>query len=291
MITAIQATGDTTLEKIASWLLSGGAKPLLIVILALVGYLLFRAGIRRLSTSIQDIDDVDGSALDQRTETIFLVIHGLGFVVIVLTTIFMLLREFDVDITPLLASAGIVGLAIGMGSQTLVKDVVGGLFILIENQFNVGDMIEVQGVSGNVIAMSLRATILQDFYGTIHTIPNGEMRVVSNLSTDYSRAILDVGVVYETDIEQAIGVLNEIGQQSMSDKIGGLLLEHPEVTGVEALGDWQVTLRLTARTSSRDHFEVQRYWRLTVKSVFEQRGIEIAFPRQEVVLLGNAPGS
>ncbi|MBK8901023.1 MAG: mechanosensitive ion channel family protein [Anaerolineaceae bacterium] len=273
-------------EQALAWLREHGLAILLILLVAVVAYYLVGILTRAISRRIQALDDVEDSERDRRTKTIFRVIHSTGVVLIISTALMMILTELGVAITPVLASVGFVGLAFGLGAQTLVKDTIAGLFILIENQYTVGDVVEIGGITGNVEKMTLRATELRDVAGTVHVIPNGEIRIVANKSRDWSRAIVDVNVTYEEDVDTAVQTLQEIGEATAADEsISLLLLETAVVTGIEGLDQWAVRLRLMVKTLPNAQFEVQRYLYRQIRLVFAEKGIELAFPRQDVMII------
>ncbi|GJM42546.1 MAG: hypothetical protein DHS20C20_28280 [Ardenticatenaceae bacterium] len=279
-------------EQAAIWLRSEGVTILIIILVALVTYYLLGVTTKTLSKRIQAMDDVEDSELDRRTKTIFRVVHSTGVVIIIGTAMMMILTELGVAITPVLASVGFVGLAFGLGAQTLVKDMIAGLFILIEDHYTVGDVAEIGGITGTVEHMTLRATEIRDLHGTVHIIPNGEIRIVANKSRDWSRAIVDVAVTYEEDVDTAVQTLQEIGKIAEDDKMIGLLLqETPVVTGVEGLEDWSVRLRIMAKTMPNAQWEVQRFLRRQIRLVFEQKGLDLAFPRHDVMItnIGEKP--
>lgn len=272
-------------EQAGEWLRSHGVTILIIILVAIAAYYLLGVTTKALSRRIQAMDDVEDSELDRRTKTIFRVVHSTGVVIVVGTAIMMILTELGVAITPVLASVGFVGLAFGLGAQTLVKDMIAGLFILIEDQYTVGDVAEIGGITGTVEHMTLRATELRDINGTVHIIPNGEIRIVANKSRDWSRAIVDVNVTYDEDVDTAVAALQEIGQMAVEDQMMGLLLqETPVVTGVEGLDDWAVRLRIMVKTLPNGQWEVQRYLRRQIRLIFAQKGIELAFSRQELMI-------
>lgn len=274
-------------EQTMSWLREHGLAILVTLVVAVIAYYLVGILTRAISRRIQALDDVEDSERDRRTKTIFRVIHSTGTVIIVTTALMMILTELGVEVTPVLASVGFVGLAFGLGAQTLVKDMIAGLFILIENQYTVGDVVEIGGITGNVEKMTLRATELRDLYGTVHVIPNGEIRIVANKSRDWSRAIVDVGVTYEEDVDTAVQTLQEIGEAMSADESMALLLqESAMVTGIEGLDQWAVRLRIMVKTLPNAQFEVQRYLRRQIRLVFAEKGIDLAFPRQDVVIVG-----
>jgi small conductance mechanosensitive channel len=273
-------------EQAGIWLRSHGITILIILVVAVAAYYLLGVTTKTLSRRIQAMDDLDDSELDRRTRTIFRVVRSTGVVIIVGTAIMMILTELGVAITPVLASVGFVGLAFGLGAQTLVKDMIAGLFILLEDHYTVGDVAEIGGITGTVEHMTLRATELRDLYGTVHIIPNGEIRIVANKSRDWSRAIVDVNVTYEADVDTAVQILQEIGEEMAKDEsISELLQEPVTVTGVEGLEEWAVRLRIMVKTLPNAQWEVQRYLRRQIRLTFEERGLSLAFPRQELKII------
>jgi small conductance mechanosensitive channel len=270
-------------EILGRWIVSSGLQILLILVLAFVAVRMLRVGTVYIANRIKRMDDVDGSELDKRTETIFNVVQNAGLAIIVVTAVLMVLGELTIDITPMLASVGIVGLALGLGAQTLVKDIIGGIFILIEGQYQVGDVVELNGKTGTVEELTLRVTSVRDFQGDLHIIPNGDIRLVTNKGRDWSRAIVDVSIVFEEDIERAVATLDEIGRRASEDsEVGRVFLEQPTVTGVEGLEDGQIRLRLIVRTVANEQWDVQRYLRRQIQEVFVKGGIKLALPRREI---------
>jgi hypothetical protein len=177
--------------QVTAWFLEHGTRILLVLVLAVVGYRLFFVLARHVKLRVQRSDGIPDSTLDKRAETLFDVITSAGLAVVATAATLTILQEVGVEIGPLLASVGIVGLALGLGAQTLVKDVINGLFVLVENQYTVGDIIEVNGLAGRVEEMTLRVTMLRDLQGVLHFIPNSEIRIVSNRSREWSRAVVE----------------------------------------------------------------------------------------------------
>jgi len=276
-------------EEVVAWLTDHGLTILVILIAAALAYRVLGTITRALTRRIQEMDGIENSELDKRTDTIFGVVHSTGIVLIVGTAVLTILSELGVAITPVLASVGVVGLAVGLGAQTLVQDMISGLFILIENQYTVGDVVEINEIIGPVEEMNLRVTMIRDLYGTLHMIPNGEIRTVANRSRDWSRGVLDVGITYAEDVDLAIETLQEICATLEEDEqMKESVLEPAMVTGVEDLGDWAVVLRIMVRTLPNAHWDVQRYLRRQIKLVFDQKGIDLAFPRQDVSIVNAA---
>ena len=221
---------------------------------------------------------------EKRARTLASLLRTVGTTLVLIVAVMMALREIGLDITPLIASAGVAGLAIGFGAQSLIKDIVAGFFILLEDQFHVGDVIQAGGVSGQVERMTLRMTIVRDLQGTVHFIPNGEIKVASNLTKEWSRAVLEIGVGYEEDVDRVMAVLTEVGHSLADDEtFGTLVLEPPQVLGVEALADSQVTIRMLAKTLPLKQWEVARELRRRIKARFDREGIQIPYPHRVII--------
>lgn len=228
---------------------------------------------------------------EKRAHTVASLLRTVGTTLVVIVALMMAFREIGLDITPLIAGAGVAGLAIGFGAQSLIKDVVAGFFILLEDQFHVGDVIQAAGVSGQVEQMTLRMTIVRDLQGTVHFIPNGEIKVASNLTKEWSRAVLEIGVGYEEDVDRVIVVLTEVGRSLADDEgFGKMLLEAPQVLGVEGLNDSQVTIRILAKTLPLKQWEVARELRRRIKARFDREGIQTPYPHRVVITRPAATG-
>jgi small conductance mechanosensitive channel len=200
--------------------------------------------------------------------------------VILATAALMCLGEVGIDLGPLIAGAGVLGVAIGFGSQSLVRDFLSGAFILVEDQFGVGDIVDVGEASGTVEAVSLRTTRLRAIDGTVWHVPNGEIRRVGNMSQHWSRALLDIEVAYDTVVEHARSVIKRVADSVWAEDDG--VLEEPELWGVEQLGANGVMLRLVVKTTPSQPWRVSRELRERIKVAFDEEGIEIPFPQQTV---------
>lgn len=276
-------------EIVLIWLKTNGLTILITIVLSIVGLVLLRIITRHLKKRVQSFDDEDGSMLDKRTATITRVVWTTGAVLIIGTALLIILEELGVPIFPVIASVGFVGLAFGLGAQTLVKDMISGLFVLIENQYTIGDIVEIGGISGTVESITLRKTTVRDLYGTIYHIPNGEVRTVANKSRDWSRALVEVGITYDADVDKAIATLEQIGQVlNEQSPFAEVVIEEPVVTGIEGLDDSAVRLRIMVKTEPGAEWDVQRYLRHQIRLVFAEQGIEIAFPTRQIQII-NAP--
>jgi small-conductance mechanosensitive channel len=228
--------GENVWKAVRDWLLTSGLRIAFILVVSLIASRSLKALRARLEKIIAGAVPTGEQA--QRARTLTRVIHSITLVAVAIIAGLMILQELGLDIAPLIAGAGVAGVALGLGAQALIRDVIGGFFILLEDQFAVGDSIQVGNIAGAVEKMTLRATFLRDLEGTVHVIPNGEIRIVSNRTKDWSRAIVDLGVAYEEDIGRVMAALGKIGHDLHQDEeFEPLLLEEPAVTGVEALGD------------------------------------------------------
>jgi small-conductance mechanosensitive channel len=275
--------GEEAWKAVRDWLLTSGLRIAFILVVSLIASRSLRVLRARLEKIIAGAVPTEEQA--QRARTLTRVIYSTALVAMAIIAGLMILRELGLDITPLIAGASVAGVALGLGAQTLIRDVIGGFFILLEDQFAVGDSIQVGNIGGAVEKMTLRATFLRDLEGTLHVIPNGEIRIVSNLTKNWSRAMVDLGVAYEEDIGRVMAALGRIGHDLYQDEeFAPLLLEEPTVTGVEALGDWAVTVRIMAKTKPGKQWAVARALRRRIKESFEREGIEMPYPRQEVLM-------
>ncbi len=218
---------------------------------------------------------------EQRINALTSVLRSIATGVIFAIAGFMILGEVGLNLAPLLAGAGILGLALGFGAQSLVKDFLSGLFILLEDQFGVGDIVDLdQQTSGTVEAVSLRTTRLRSVDGTVWHVPNGDIRRVGNKSQHWSRALLDIEVAYDTDIDHAKRVIQRVADGMWEERDD--IVEEPEVWGVERLGANAIVIRLVVKTRPADQYAVSRELRQRLKEAFDADGIEIPFPQQVV---------
>jgi small conductance mechanosensitive channel len=218
---------------------------------------------------------------EQRIEALASVLRSvLSFTIMAIAGV-MVLGELGVELGPLIAGAGVIGVALGFGSQSLVRDFLSGIFILVEDQFGIGDIVNLDGTtSGTVEAVSLRTTRLRAVDGTVWHVPNGEIRRVGNMSQHWSRALLDVEVAYATDLGRAQDVIREVAHAVWNDDKH--VLEEPEVWGVEELGANGVVIRLVVKTTPSEQYRVSRALRERLKIAFDEEGIEIPFPQQTI---------
>ncbi|HEY6248500.1 MAG TPA: mechanosensitive ion channel family protein [Candidatus Angelobacter sp.] len=224
----------------------------------------------------------------QQVATVVGVLRSAGIFVIVLVTLMQVLLVFDINVAPLLASAGIAGLAIGFGAQTLVKDVINGFFILVENQFEVGDTIRTAGVQGAVEEITMRRTVLRDADGTVHIVPNGMMQIVSNTTRDWTQVTLHVAVDYSEDSDRVVQLLREVAEELYnSPEFREEIVAEPTVPGIERITGQEVDYLMLVKVSPGKQFEVARELRRRIKAAFEKNKIKAGSPAQ--VYIGEMP--
>jgi small conductance mechanosensitive channel len=281
----MQSRLETIVNRSLDWAIDHGLKVLLIIAGTYLVLYLIRLLSKRIVAYSRKVErDQDQGEREKRTETLVHIFETTGKVFIIIIAIFMVMKELGMDITPLLTGAGIAGLALGFGAQSLVKDFLSGFFILIENQFRVGDVIKIGEFSGMVERISLRTVVLRDLGGNVHVIPNGEVKAVTNMSYEWSRAVVDIAVSYREDIDRVMNVLNEVGKTMIDDELfKKIIWEKPFVTGINDLSDGQVKLQMLVKTAPLMQWEVGRELRKRIKSAFDREGIEIPFPHQVLI--------
>ena len=224
----------------------------------------------------------------ERALTLGAVLRGVAGFVVATATILLILGELNVSLGPLLAGAGIAGLAFGFGGQSLVRDVLAGIFVLTEDQYGVGDIVDLGDAKGVVEHVSLRTTQLRDIHGALWTVPNGEVRRVCNKSQIWSRAVLDIEVAYATDIDHATSVIrtviDEVWREQPED---ATIIEQPEIWGLEQFADNALVIRVVLKTEPSEQWTTARIVRARLKKAFDEAGIEIPFPQRDVWIRGS----
>ena len=277
-------------EDIVKWLTSSGLKVVLILVGALVAVRLAAFVTRRVENAFEDNDPSTMNEREKQAATLGKVIRNITRILVWGVAVMMVLKELGIDIGPILAGVGLMGLAVGFGAQSLVKDFLAGMFVLIENQYNVGDVIKVAGASGLVEKITLRATTLRDHEGNVHIIPNGTIGVVTNKTRQWSRFVLDIGVAYKENVDEVMGVLKEIGDELAADsKFASMITAPLEVLGVQDFADSAVIIRVMFTTKPVKQWTVGREFRRRVKNTFDAKGIEIPFPHTTIYLGDAAP--
>jgi small conductance mechanosensitive channel len=284
-LAGVELTVGLNQEQVTHWLATNGARLLLLLLLALAANRFAASVIRRAELEISEGSDYRAEERRKRAQTLGATFRRFFSILIWAAAALMALRELDVDITPVLTGAGIIGLAVGFGAQTLVKDIISGLFLIAEDQVRIGDVVEINGIGGGVEQINLRTIVLRDLEGTIHAISNGEIRTLSNKSKDFSFYVVDIGVGYDDDTDRIVEVVRETARELMQDPAyAASILEPLEVLGVDAFKASEVTLRFRIKTLPLKQWDVGRELRRRIKKAFDAHGIRIPVPQMQITM-------
>lgn len=273
-------------QHIINWLSTSGIKIAVILVVAWISLRILHSVIHRaVKQTVTHTYHIRGEdAIDKRVNTIHKVLYSLLHSVVWLVVLLIILSEFNVNIGPFLAAAGVAGLAIGFGAQYLIRDLIAGIFIIMEDQYRQGDVVKVGGIAGLVEEITLRTTTLRDLDGTEHHVPNGEITTTSNFTKLYARAHLNIGIAYESNLEKAMDILNRIGKEMANDeKWKAEIIKPIEVLGVEDFADSAVIIKVLGDTKPIKQWDVMREYRKRVKLVFDKEGIEIPYPHRTII--------
>jgi small conductance mechanosensitive channel len=269
-----------------------------VVLIALVAYAILRTAARVGVGHLVDrrtgdaTDLLPARELERRVSTIERLTVRVGGVLLTVIALLMILRIFGLDIGPAVAGLGVVGIAVGLGAQTLVRDWLAGIFIVLENQFSAGDVVSIAGVDGTVEDFSLRRTTLRDLDGTVHSVPNGQIGVASNHTRVWARVNLDIAVAYDTDLERATALIDRVGAELAADPAWrDRLIEAPTVSRVDALGEAGLTLKVLGQVQAAEQWAVASELRKRILAAFAADGIEIPYPRRVMVTRAAAAGT
>jgi len=281
--------GSIDWDRVTDWLVTHGLRILLILVVALVVDLILRYAVPRVirPAVCRQMADKPEEEIEQRIRTLVAVLRSSGRVIVVIWALFTILPELGVNVTPILASVGIAGVALGFGAQSLVKDVISGLFILLENQYSKGDVVTVAGTTGLVEEVGLRRTVLRDLDGIVHHVPNGEISVASNLTQEWSRVNMNISVAYGEDLDKVFEVINRVGNELAADgEFGPLIIKPPQVLRVDAFEDSGIAIKILGDTEPIRQWDVMGELRKRLKKAFDEEGIEIPFPHVTLVTRG-----
>lgn len=257
---------------------------LLILAVAWLGMAVLRSLLKRLEKKLvrQGVDAGEPpSESAKRVETIVRLVRQGAMLALWLTVLLVLLKEVGVEIGPILASAGIVGVAVGFGAQNLVRDVISGFFFILENQVRVGDVAIVNGTGGLVEQINFRTIILRDLAGSVHVFPNGSVNTLSNMTNEWSAYVFDIGVAYKENTDQVVTIIKKVGEDLKNDPVQGpLMLDLPEIFGVDKFDNSAVIIKGRIRTKPIRQWQVGREFLRRVKLAFDEQNIEIPFPHQ-----------
>jgi len=266
-------------ETLKGVVVAHGIRIVIILVACAVFYRLILLIVGRIRKAVEDDDPDSQSEVEKRAETLGRIIQQVSSVILVAVAGMLVMNELGFEIGPLIAGAGIAGLAVGFGAQNLVRDVITGFFILLENQIRVGDVVEIAGKSGLVEEMNLRTTVLRDLDGNVHVIPNGAVETVTNKTREWSRIVIDVGVAYKENVDEVMKVLEQIGKTMEEDaEYKRSILEPLTILGVNDFADSAVMIRVMFKTRPLKQWEIGRELRRRIKNRFDELGIEIPFP-------------
>ncbi len=270
---------------------------LTIGVLAIITFMVVRSAIRlavaRLLVAgpVEDRDDtLSARELERRVRTLERLTLRIAAIIILLIAVLMALSTININIAPAIAGLGVAGIAVGLGAQALIRDWLAGIFVVLENQYSQGDVVRIAGVEGVVEDFSLRRTVLRDLNGTVHSVPNGQIVVASNLTRVWARVNLDVEVGYDTDIDEATRLVDSIGAELQADPDWGpRLIEPPAVVRINELGSNGVTLKVLGQVRAAEQWAVAGELRKRILAAFAKNGIEIPFPHR--VMISRSAGS
>ena len=267
------------LRTLMVWSFSSGLRVLLIAALAYALVRMSSLFVRRFEHQLTLGTGQDALERAKRARTLGSLIRNATIALIVGIAALMILRELGLDIAPVLTGAGIVGLAVGFGAQTLVRDIISGFFLILEDQVRVGDSAAINGTAGLVEAIHLRTIVLRDVEGTVHVFPNGAINTLANRSKEYSYYVINLGLSYRENPDRVAAVLRSVGEElQRDDRFSPLILEPLEIMGVDAFADWWAQLKLRIKTVPSKQWEVGRELRRRILIAFEEHGIDIPIP-------------
>jgi small conductance mechanosensitive channel len=256
-----------------------------------VGYIALRFArlglqqLERVMVLTSDDSDQQSGTAQKRAATLTGILRTIALTAIWAIVIIESLQVVGLDIAPILAGAGIIGLAVGFGAQNLVRDLISGFFIILEDQIRLGDVAVINGTGGLVETITFRTIALRDFSGVVHIFPNGGINTLSNMSKDWSAFVLDMGVAYKEDTDRVVTVMQAVGEELRHDQeLGPLMIEPIEVVGIENFADSAVTIRARIKTKPLEQWKVGREYRRRIKKAFDAQGIEIPFPHQTLYM-------
>ena len=269
-------------------IIAGGVRIVLILVAGLVVLRLIKRATNRWIEGVQELEARDPRR--QRATTLGNLLQSMAEYVVWPIVAIMVLSEVGLDVGALLATAGVAGLAIGFGAQTLVKDVIGGIFLLFDDIIHVGDLVNIGSTTGTVEEIGVRLVKVRKFDGELVMIPAGEIRTFGNRSVNWARVVVPVGLSYDQDVDAVLPVINEVAQAWASENEDILLEEAPQVQGLLDFGDSSVTARVTVQVQPGEQFAAERELRMRLKRAFDERGVEIPFPQRTVHVLEDASG-
>jgi moderate conductance mechanosensitive channel len=274
-------------ERSSTWVIETVPALLLIFVLLFIALAIYRFLVGKIKNLIlkrtQASHHESREEKEKRVNTLINILRQAGGIVIWIIFILIMLREVNLDIGPILASAGIVGLAVGFGAQELVRDFISGFFMLLENQIRAGDVAIINGTGGLVEEIALRTITLRDFSGTVHIFQNGKINTLANMTKEWSATVFDVGVAYKEDTDRVREVMKVVGEEMMKDpEFSDKINEPLEIFGVDAWGDSAVVIKARFKTKPGQQWSVGREYKGRLKKAFDRERIEIPFPHRTI---------
>lgn len=275
---------------VTDWLLDPGIRILIILIIGGVLWFILRRILRPIvSRTMVKTKGESRRGIEKQTDTLTGVFTGVARIVVVIIVLLLILSELGVNIGPILAGFGVAGIAVGFGAQYLIRDLIAGVFVIMENQYRVGDVAKVADVTALVEDITLRKTVLRDFDGVVHHVPNGEIRTASNYTRHFSRVNIDFSVAYDTDLDHAIEVMNRVGMElAEEENWKDIMITPPQVLRVNNLGDSGIDIKMLGEVKPSEQWRTMGELRLRMKKAFDREGIEIPWPHTKVYF-GNSP--
>ena len=273
------------IRSLAEWAFGSGLRVLLIGALSFALIRMVTIGVKRFENDVNFGTGLDALERAKRARTLGSVLTNLTTIIVVSIATLMILQQFHIDVSPVLTGAGIVGVALGFGAQTLVKDLIGGFFLILENQIRVGDAVAINGTGGLVEEINLRTTVLRDEEGTVHIFPNGSINTLSNRSMQFSFYVVNLPLAYGVDVDAVTTLLTAIGGQlQKEDAYSPFILEPLEVIGIDAFEQTGIRFKLRIKTAPLRQWFVGRELRRRVMAAFEERGIQMWSPQLQATV-------
>ncbi len=274
------------LDKATAWFLDSGPTILIILVLAFFVSRSLGFAVSRFRNFMREHGAVESESpaeREKRAATLASIVHRTARALLWGVVAMIVLRELGVDVAPLIAGAGVAGLAVGFGAQNLVRDVLNGFFMIVDNQIRSGDVVVINGTAGLVEALNLRRTLLRDVEGVVHIFPNGSITTLSNRTMGWSAAVFDIGVDYKEDTDRVADLMQQVGDALAADPAyAGKILAPFETLGVDAFHDNAVVIKARLKTRPGDQWEIGREYRRRLKKIFEAHQIEFPFPHRTV---------
>ncbi|MFC1564473.1 mechanosensitive ion channel family protein [candidate division KSB1 bacterium] len=280
---------NSMIQNVYNWLITSGIRILFIVIITAAGLKIAKLVFSKIFSKMKK---EEATEFNKRIETLRSILNYILTISILILSAIIILSELGIDIGPILAAAGILGLAVGFGAQNLVKDIISGFFILIEDQIRVGDVVQISGKSGLVEKVNLRMTILRDVAGSVHYVRNGDIDVVTNMTKDFSFYVFDIGIAYRENVDEVIGLIREVSDEIRANPdYQTEILDSVEILGLDKFADSAVIIKARIKTIPVKQWRVGREFNRLLKKKFDEKDIEIPFPHMTLYMGQDKDGS